>query len=39
MRENKQIIDGHYDQSLAVQCVNGTFVGEKSENVISYFKE
>ena len=27
--ENKQITDGNYDQSLAVKCVNGTFVGKK----------
>ena len=33
---NKPITDGHYDQSLAVKCVNGTFVGKKSENVITY---
>jgi len=25
--ENKQITDGNYDKSLAVKCVNGTFVG------------
>ena len=34
--ENQQITDGNYDQSLAVKCVNGTFVGQKKENVISY---
>ena len=34
--DNKQITDGHYDQSLAVKCVNGTFVGKKTENVIAY---
>ena len=28
---NKQITDGNYDQSLAVKCINGTFVGKKSE--------
>ena len=33
---NKQIIDSNYDKSLAVKCVNGTFVGEKTENIISY---
>ena len=33
---NKQITDGHYDQSLAVKCINGTFIGKKSENVITY---
>jgi para-nitrobenzyl esterase len=34
--ENKQITDGNYDQSLAVKCINGTFVGQKTDNVISY---
>ena len=34
--ENKKITDGNYDQSLAVKCVNGTFVGTKTENVIAY---
>ena len=34
--ENKQITDGSYDQSLAVKCINGTFVGRKKENVITY---
>ena len=33
---NKPITDGNYDQSLAVKCINGTFVGKKSENIISY---
>ncbi|MBQ2210585.1 MAG: carboxylesterase/lipase family protein [Prevotella sp.] len=36
MKENKQITDGNYDNSLAVKCVNGTFVGKKVENIISY---
>ena len=31
--ENKPITDGHYDQSLAVKCINGTFVGRKTENI------
>ena len=31
-----KITDGRYDQSLAVKCVNGTFVGQKVENIISY---
>ena len=35
-RENKPIVDGNYDKSLAVKCVNGTFVGRKTENIISY---
>ena len=31
--ENKPITDGSYDQSLAVKCINGTFVGRKTENI------
>ena len=31
--ENKPITDGNYDQSLAVKCINGTFVGRKTENI------
>ena len=27
--ENKKITDGNYDKSLAVKCVNGTFVGRQ----------
>ena len=34
--KNKKITDGRYDQSLAVKCMNGTFVGKKAENIISY---
>ena len=34
--ENKQITDGDYDESLAVKCINGTFVGRKTEDVIAY---
>ena len=34
--ENKKITDGNYDKSLAVKCINGTFVGKKEENVIAY---
>ncbi|MBQ6919938.1 MAG: carboxylesterase family protein, partial [Synergistaceae bacterium] len=34
--ENKRITDGNYDRSLAVRCINGTFVGKKNENVIAY---
>ena len=34
--ENKPITDDNYDQSLAVKCINGTFVGRKKENVIVY---
>ncbi len=34
--ENKTITDGNYDRSLAVRCINGTFVGQKKENTIAY---
>ena len=34
--ENKPITDGNYDKSLAVKCVNGTFVGKKNNGVIAY---
>ena len=34
--ENKRITDGNYDNSLAVKCVNGTFVGKKTDGVIAY---
>ena len=34
--ENHKITDGKYDQSLAVKCTNGTFVGKKTGNIISY---
>ena len=34
--ENKKIAEGDYDKSLAVKCVNGTFVGRKTENVIAF---
>ena len=34
--ENKQITDGNYDKSLAVKCVNGTFVGKKDDGIIAY---
>ena len=34
--ENQKITDGNYDQSLAVKCINGTFIGKKKENIISY---
>jgi para-nitrobenzyl esterase len=34
--ENKKITDGNYDKSLAVKCINGTFVGQKEENVIAF---
>ena len=34
--ENKQITNGNYDKSLAVKCINGTFVGRKNDNIIVY---
>ena len=34
--ENKKITDGNYDKSLAVKCINGTFVGRKTDGVIAY---
>ena len=34
--ENHKITDGHFDKSLAVRCINGTFVGRKKGNVIAY---
>ena len=34
--ENKKITDGTYNKSLAVKCINGTFVGKKTENIIAY---
>ena len=33
---NKKITDDNYDKSLAVKCINGTFVGQKTENIITY---
>ena len=34
--ENKRITDGNFDKSLAVKCINGTFVGRKTEDIIVY---
>ena len=34
--ENRKINDGNYDKSLAVKCINGTFVGTETENIISF---
>ena len=31
-----QQTDGSYDKSLAVKCVNGTFVGKKADGIISF---
>ena len=36
--ENKKITDGNYDKSLAVKCINGTFVGKKTENNVIIYK-
>ncbi len=34
--ENKPITDDNYDKSLAVKCVNGTFVGQRADDIIAY---
>ncbi|MGX8703802.1 MAG: carboxylesterase/lipase family protein, partial [bacterium] len=34
--ENKPITDGNYDKSLAVRCVNGTFVGKRTDGVAAF---
>ncbi len=34
--ENKRITGGNFDKALAVKCINGTFVGRKTENIIAY---
>ena len=34
--ENKEITNGDFDQSLAVKCINGTFVGKKRDNIIAF---
>ena len=34
--ENKEITNGNYDKSLAVKCVNGTFVGKKTGDVVAF---
>ena len=36
--ENHQITDGNYDKSLAVRCINGTFVGKKTDEKVIAFK-
>ena len=36
MRKMEKITDDRYDKTLAVKCINGTFVGKKTENIISY---
>ncbi|MBQ9661306.1 MAG: carboxylesterase/lipase family protein [Bacteroidales bacterium] len=34
--ENRAITGGQYDKFLAVKCINGTFVGQRKENVLSF---
>ena len=34
--ENKRITDGNYDKSLAVRCINGTYVGKETDGIIAY---
>lgn len=34
--ENKPITDGNFDKSLAVKCINGTFVGKKTDDIVAY---
>jgi len=34
--ENKKITDGNYDKSLAVKCINGTFVGKRTDGVVAF---
>ena len=34
--ENRKITDGNYDKSLAVKCINGTFVGKRTGDVIAH---
>ena len=36
--ENHRITGGQYDKSLAVKCVNGTFVGKKTDEKVVAFK-
>ena len=36
--ENHRITGGQYDKSLAVKCVNGTFVGKKTDGKVVAFK-
>ena len=36
--ENHRITDGKYDRSLAVKCINGTFVGKKTDEKVIAFK-
>ena len=36
--ENKPITDDNYDKSLTVKCVNGTFVGKNTDDIIIAYK-
>jgi para-nitrobenzyl esterase len=36
MSENKRILDDVYNASLAVRCINGTFVGKREGDVVAY---
>ena len=36
--ENQPITDGNYDAELAVKCVNGTFVGRKTDDSVIAYK-
>ena len=36
--ENRKITDGNYDKTLAVTCINGTFVGKKTNEDVIAFK-
>ena len=33
---NKSITNDSYDKSLAVKCINGTFVGKKTDSIIAF---
>ena len=34
--ENRKIVDGAYDESCAVRCHNGTFVGRREDGIIAH---
>ena len=33
---NRRITDGDYNRALAVKCINGTFVGRKTDGIVSF---
>ena len=37
--ENHPITDGNYDKSLAVKCINGTFVGKNIVKAIDWYRK